>query len=75
MVASSLTLAPTGAFMAFTVDLFWSFRSRYSYLAIPKTQKLVAEYDVTVNLRPVYPLAMRIPGFFRWSLLRRPTSD
>ena len=51
--------------MTFTVDLFWSFRSPYSYLAIPKTQKLVAEYDVTVNLRPVYPLAVRVPGFFK----------
>ncbi len=51
--------------MAFTVDLFWSFRSPYSYLAIPKTLKLVAEYDVTVNLRPVYPLAVRVPGFFK----------
>jgi 2-hydroxychromene-2-carboxylate isomerase len=27
--------------------------------------KLVANYDVTVNLRPVYPLAVRVPGFFK----------
>lgn len=51
--------------MALSVDLFWSFRSPYSYLAIPKTLKLVAEYDVNVNLRPVYPLAVRVPGFFK----------
>ena len=26
---------------------------------------MVADYDVTVNLRPVYPLAVRVPGFFK----------
>jgi 2-hydroxychromene-2-carboxylate isomerase len=51
--------------MALSVDLFWSFRSPYSYLALPKTLKLAAEYDVSVNLRPVYPLAVRVPGFFK----------
>jgi 2-hydroxychromene-2-carboxylate isomerase len=51
--------------MTLSVDLFFSFRSPYSYLALPKTRKLVAEYDVTVNLRPVYPLAVRVPGFFK----------
>jgi 2-hydroxychromene-2-carboxylate isomerase len=51
--------------MALSVDLFFSFRSPYSYLALPKTLKLVADYDVTVSLRPVYPLAVRVPGFFK----------
>jgi 2-hydroxychromene-2-carboxylate isomerase len=51
--------------MTLSVDLFFSFRSPYSYLALPKTLKLVADYDVTVNLRPVYPLAERVPGFFK----------
>jgi 2-hydroxychromene-2-carboxylate isomerase len=51
--------------MTLSVDLFFSFRSPYSYLALPKTLKLVANYDVTVNLRPVYPLAVRVPGFFK----------
>ncbi len=51
--------------MTLSVDLFWSFRSPYSYLAIPRTLKLVAEYDVSVKLRPVYPLAVRVPGFFK----------
>ena len=51
--------------MSLSVDLFFSFRSPYSYLALPKTQKLVADYDATVNLRPVYPLAVRVPGFFK----------
>src|SRR5882724_8287623 len=51
--------------MTLSADLFFSFRSPYSYLALPKTLKLVAEYDVAVNLRPVYPLAVRVPGFFK----------
>src|ERR1700710_3192889 len=51
--------------MTLSVDLFFSFRSPYSYLALPKTRKMVADYEVTVNLRPVYPLAVRVPGFFK----------
>ncbi|MBW7973348.1 2-hydroxychromene-2-carboxylate isomerase [Bradyrhizobium sp. BR 10289] len=51
--------------MTLSVDLFFSFRSPFSYLALPKTLKLVEEYDLSVNLRPVYPLAVRVPGFFK----------
>ena len=51
--------------MTLSVDLFFSFRSPYSYLALPKTLRLVADYDASVNLRPVYPLAVRVPGFFK----------
>ncbi|HEY3891245.1 MAG TPA: DsbA family protein, partial [Bradyrhizobium sp.] len=46
--------------MTLSVDLFFSFRSPYSYLALPKTRKMVDDYDVTVKLRPVYPLAVRV---------------
>lgn len=51
--------------MTLSVDLFYSYRSPYSYLALPRTMQLVADYDLTVNLRPVYPLAVREPGFFK----------
>ena len=51
--------------MTLSVDLYFSFRSPYSYLALPKTMRLVFDYDVTVNLRPVYPLAVRVPDFFK----------
>jgi 2-hydroxychromene-2-carboxylate isomerase len=51
--------------MTFSVDLFYSFRSPYSYLALRRTVQMVADYDVAVNLRPVYPLALRVPGFFK----------
>jgi 2-hydroxychromene-2-carboxylate isomerase len=51
--------------MTLCVDLFYSFRSPYSYLALPRTAKMIADYDLAVNLRPVYPLAVRVPGFFK----------
>jgi 2-hydroxychromene-2-carboxylate isomerase len=51
--------------MTLSVDLFYSFRSPYSYLALPKIVKMVAHYDLAVKLRPVYPLAVRVPGFFK----------
>ena len=51
--------------MTLSVDLFYSYRSPYSYLSLPRTMRLVCEYDLTVNLRPVYPLAVRVPGFFK----------
>ena len=51
--------------MTLSVDLFWSFRSPYSYLALPKTMRMVQQYDLVVNARPVYPLAVRVPGFFK----------
>jgi 2-hydroxychromene-2-carboxylate isomerase len=51
--------------MTLSVDLFFSFRSPYSYLSLPKMVKMVADYDVTVDLRPVYPLAVRVPDFFK----------
>jgi 2-hydroxychromene-2-carboxylate isomerase len=46
------------------VDLFWSFRSPYSYLATPRLVEMERHYDLTINVRPVYPLAVRSGGFF-----------
>lgn len=51
--------------MTLSVDLFWSFRSPYSYLALPKACQFVADYDLVINARPVYPLAVRDPTFFK----------
>jgi 2-hydroxychromene-2-carboxylate isomerase len=51
--------------MSFVVDLFFSIRSPYSYLALVKTRKMVNVYDVVVRCRPVYPIAVRIPNFFK----------
>ena len=50
--------------MTLTYDLYWSFRSPYSYLVTPRLVALEAEFDVRCNVRPVYPLAVRTPEFF-----------
>ncbi|MEJ0026174.1 MAG: 2-hydroxychromene-2-carboxylate isomerase [Rhizomicrobium sp.] len=50
--------------MTLSIDVFWSFRSPYSYLATPRLCEMAAEYDLTVNVRPVYPLAVRSGEFF-----------
>ena len=50
--------------MSLDFDLFWSFRSPYSYLAAPRLLKLTQEHDVTCHFRPVYPLAVRVEDFF-----------
>jgi 2-hydroxychromene-2-carboxylate isomerase len=46
------------------VDLYWSFRSPWSYLATPRLRAMQDNYDLTVNFRPVYPIAVRTPEFF-----------
>jgi 2-hydroxychromene-2-carboxylate isomerase len=51
--------------MTLTYDLFWSFRSPYSYLVTPRLIELEREYDVTTNVRPIYPIAVRIDSFFK----------
>jgi 2-hydroxychromene-2-carboxylate isomerase len=50
--------------MDLTFDLFWSFRSPYSYMIVPRLMALEAEFEVAVGVRPVYPLAVRTPEFF-----------
>ncbi len=47
------------------VEVFWSFRSPYSYLAAGRLVKLAAETGADVIVRPVYPLAIRTPDFFK----------
>ncbi|MDF1848221.1 MAG: DsbA family protein [Parvibaculaceae bacterium] len=46
-------------------DVFWSFRSPYSYLATKRIVAIEKTYDVKVNVRPVYPIAVRMDGFFK----------
>lgn len=50
---------------ALRVEVFWSFRSPYSYLATPRLADIVERYDVEIAVRPVYPLAVRVDGFFK----------
>lgn len=50
--------------MPLSFDLFWSFRSPYSYLATSRLVQLVETFDVDCVVRPVYPIAIRTPEFF-----------
>lgn len=50
--------------MTLTYDLFWSFRSPYSYMITPRLVALERDFDVQGRIRPVYPLAVRSPEFF-----------
>jgi len=50
--------------MTLQADVFWSFRSPYSYLATRRYVALTEQYDLQINQRFVYPLAIREPDFF-----------
>ena len=50
--------------MPLDIDVFWSFRSPYSYLATPRLVELEKRYELVVHVRPVLPIAVRIDGFF-----------
>ena len=44
------------------VDVYWSFRSPYSYLVTPDLLRLREDYDVSIEMRIVYPIAVRNPS-------------
>lgn len=52
------------AHMTLEADVYWSFRSPYSYLATRRYVTLAQDYDFRINQRFVYPLAIREPDFF-----------
>ena len=59
--------------MTLSVTLFWSFRSPYSYVLLPRVNNLRRKFDVTVDLRVVHPGAIRNPLYFaRMDPLARP---
>jgi len=45
--------------MTAQIDVFWSFRSPYSYLATPDLLRLREDYAVELHLRTVLPIAVR----------------
>jgi 2-hydroxychromene-2-carboxylate isomerase len=47
-----------------SIDVFWSFRSPWSYLATPRLAEWQRLYQLNVRFRPVYPIAVRTPEFF-----------
>jgi 2-hydroxychromene-2-carboxylate isomerase len=50
--------------MTLSYDLFWSFRSPYSYLIVKRLVALGRDFDVKCNVHVVYPIAVRMPEFF-----------
>ena len=50
--------------MSLLIKVFWSFRSPYSYILMPRLMKLVEEYDVDVEMKIVHPAAIRNPAYF-----------
>jgi len=57
--------------MSANIDVYFSFRSPYSYLVTPQLLRLRDDFDVTVSLRPVLPLAIREPEFFSPDNIKR----
>lgn len=57
--------------MSEIVDAYFSFRSPYSYLATPGMLRLQDDFDITLNLRPVLPLAVRQSEFFSPENMKR----
>lgn len=51
--------------MKFSVDVFWSFRSPYCYFALDRLLEIHRLEDVTIIIRPVYPMAIRDADFFK----------
>ncbi len=55
------------------VDLYWSFRSPYSYIVLPRILALRKARGVTIEVRVVHPAAIRNPAYFaRMDPLARP---
>ncbi|MEE4318088.1 MAG: DsbA family protein [Erythrobacter sp.] len=48
--------------MTLRADLFFSFRSPYSYLAVARYRAMAEEYDLAIALRTVLPIAIRDPA-------------
>jgi 2-hydroxychromene-2-carboxylate isomerase len=47
------------------LDVFWSFRSPWSYLATGRLADWERRYQLDITFRPVYPIAIRTPDFFQ----------
>jgi 2-hydroxychromene-2-carboxylate isomerase len=47
-----------------SIDVFWSFRSPWSYLATARLADWQRDYRLELRFRPVYPIAIRTPEFF-----------
>jgi 2-hydroxychromene-2-carboxylate isomerase len=48
-----------------SITLYWSFRSPYSYLVLPRILALTEQFNVEIDMRIVHPAAVRNPAYFR----------
>ena len=46
------------------IDFYFSYRSPYSYLILPRMLKLKNEHNLDINFKIVYPIAIRMPEWF-----------
>ena len=46
------------------IDVYYTMRSPYCYLATPTLAQLIDQYDLFLRIKPVYPLAVSDPTFF-----------
>ena len=59
--------------MSLAIDLYWSFRSPYSYILLPRILALRGSEHITIELRVVHPAAIRNPAYFaRMNAMSRP---
>lgn len=47
------------------ITLFWSFRSPYSYLVLPRIQTISESTGVAIEMRVVHPNILRNPNYFK----------
>lgn len=50
--------------MSFSFQVYWSFRSPYSHLVTKRLIAVQRTYDLNVDVKVVYPTAIRAPEFF-----------
>lgn len=50
---------------ALSIELYWSFRSPYSYLVLPRILSLTEQFNVDIDIRVVHPAAVRNPAYFK----------
>ena len=50
--------------MTLRADLYFSYRSPYSYFAAQRWRDLATEWDLSISVKVVYPIAVRDPEFF-----------
>jgi 2-hydroxychromene-2-carboxylate isomerase len=48
----------------FTVPVYWSMRSPYCYISLDRCLAYQKKYNLTLDLRPVWPIAIRDPHSF-----------